>query len=103
MSSVMAQSMTCTPPLTSPLGNATTPGLNAIPAGFPLNKDGKSSWIGSKILDRDFVHYLTDQERVEIYKAVIAFKGMCQNTLMNLVPLFQWLADRNCWAKVWLY
>jgi hypothetical protein len=82
MSSVMAQSMTCTPLLTSLLGNATTPSLNAIPAGFPVNRDGKSAWIGSKILDRDFVYNLTDAERAEIYMATISFKGECQSTLI---------------------
>lgn len=71
----MAQSMTCTL-LTSLLDNApATPGLSAIPVGFPANKDGKSAWVGSRISDRDFVCHLTERERVEIYRAVVAFKG----------------------------
>ena len=76
MSSVKAQSMTCTP-LAGVPGNTTTPGLNAIPAGFPASKDGKSAWIGSKISDGDFVYHLTEAQCVEIYRAVIAFKGRC--------------------------
>lgn len=76
MSSVMAQSMTCTL-LTSLLDNApATPGLSAIPVGFPANKDGKSAWVGSRISDRDFVCHLTERERVEIYRAVVAFKEL---------------------------
>lgn len=75
MSSVKAQSMTCTPLAGIP-GNTTTPGLNAIPAGFPVNKDGKSAWIGSKISEGDFVYHLTKPELVEIYNAVIAFKEL---------------------------
>lgn len=82
MSSVKAQSMTCTPLADVP-GNTTTSGLNAIPAGFPVNKDGKSAWIGSKISDGDFVYYLTKLELVEIYNAVIAFKGRCHDSLIT--------------------
>lgn len=84
MSSVKAQSMTCTP-LAGVPGNATTPGLNALPAGFPVNKDGKIAWVGSKISDGDYVYHLTEAERVEIYKAVIAFKGRCHTCLVALL------------------
>lgn len=84
MSSVKAQSMTCTPLADVP-GNTTTSGLNALPAGFPVNKDGKSAWIGSKISGGDFVHHLTKPELVEIYNAVTAFKGRCHNSLITLL------------------
>lgn len=83
MSSVKAQSMTRNPLAGIP-GNTTTPGLNAIPAGFPVNKDGKSAWIGSKISEGDFVYHLTKPELVEIYKAVVAFKGRCHSPLILL-------------------
>ncbi|POS71002.1 hypothetical protein DHEL01_v210603 [Diaporthe helianthi] len=76
MSSVVAQSMTCTL-LTSLLNNApATPALSVIPVGFPVNKDGKGAWVGSKISDRDFVYHLTERELDEIYKAVVAFKEL---------------------------
>lgn len=75
MSSVKAQSMTRNP-LAGVPGNAAAPGLNAIPAGFPVNRDGKSAWVGSKISDGDFVYHLTKAELVEIYRAVIAFKEL---------------------------
>lgn len=86
MSSVKAQSMTCAPLAGIP-GNTTTPGLNAIPAGFPVSKDGKSAWIGSKISEGDFVYHLTKPELVEIYNAVIAFKGRCHTPLILLYSI----------------
>lgn len=89
MSSVKAQSMTCNP-LAGVPGNGTTPGLNAIPVGFPVNKDGKSAWVGSKISDGDFVYHLTKAELVEIYRAVIAFKGRCHNPLITLLYSPTW-------------
>lgn len=103
MSSVKAQSMTCTPLAAVP-SNATTPGLNAIPAGFPVNKDGRCAWVGSKISDGDFVYHLTAAELVEIYKAVIAFKGRCHNSLITLLahtdPSSPWLVNHAGWAKL---
>lgn len=108
MSSVKAQSMTCTP-LAGVPGNATTPGLNALPAGFPVNKDGKIAWVGSKISDGDYVYHLTEAERAEIYKAVIAFKGRCHTSLVTLLssltrtpllPPSAWPANHTGCAKL---
>lgn len=84
MSSVKAQSMKCTP-LAGVPGNTTTSGLNALPAGFPVNINGKSAWVGAKISAVDFVYYLTKRELVEVYEAVIAFKGRCHNLLITLL------------------